>query len=70
MAGKGGALAGLDLSLRLTPEQEAARLAAAQARLLHLRLVLGGVRILAMVPAGCPSPSALSYAAWESGSVV
>jgi len=38
----GGALAGLDLSLKLTPEQEAARLAAAQARLLHLRLVLGG----------------------------
>src|SRR5579862_9264999 len=42
MAGKGGVLAGLDLSLKLTPEQEAVRLAAAQARLLHLRLVLGG----------------------------
>ena len=42
MAGKGGVLAGLDLSLKLTPGQEAARLAAAQARLLHLRLVLGG----------------------------
>jgi hypothetical protein len=42
MVGKGGVLAGLDLSLKLTPEQEAARLAAAQARLLHLRLVLGG----------------------------
>jgi polyphosphate kinase 2 (PPK2 family) len=42
VAGKGGALAGLDLSLKLTPEQEAARLAVAQARLLHLRLVLGG----------------------------
>jgi len=39
--GKGGVLAGLDLSLKLTPKQEAARLAAAQARLLHLRLVLG-----------------------------
>jgi len=42
MAGKDGALAGLDLRLKLTPEQEAARLAASQARLLHLRLVLGG----------------------------
>ncbi len=42
MAGKDGVLAGLDLSLKLTPEQEANRLAAAQDRLLHLRLVLGG----------------------------
>ena len=42
MSGKGDALAGLDLSLTLTREQEADRLAAAQARLLHLRLVLGG----------------------------
>ena len=42
MAGKGGRLAGLDLSLKLTAEQEAVRLAAAQDRLLHLRLVLGG----------------------------
>jgi len=42
VAGKGGVLAGLDLSRKLTPEQEAGRLAAAQARLLHLRLVLGG----------------------------
>ena len=42
MAGKGGVLAGLDLSLKLTPDQEAARLTAAQDRLLHLRLVLGG----------------------------
>ena len=42
MARKGGALAGLDLSLELTPKQEAARLAVAQARLLQLRLVLGG----------------------------
>ena len=42
MAGKGGLLAGLDLGLKLTPGQEAARLAAAQDRLLHLRLVLGG----------------------------
>jgi len=42
MAGKGGALAALDLSLKLTSEQEAARLTAAQRRLLHLRLVLGG----------------------------
>jgi AMP-polyphosphate phosphotransferase len=42
MARKGGALARLDLSLELTPKQEAARLAAAQARLLQLRLVLGG----------------------------
>jgi AMP-polyphosphate phosphotransferase len=38
----GGVLAGLDLSLKLTREQEADRLAAAQDRLLHLRLVLGG----------------------------
>ncbi len=42
MAGKGGVLTGLDLSLKLTPNQEAARLATAQDRLLHLRLVLGG----------------------------
>src|SRR6202050_486100 len=42
MAGKSGTLAGLDLSLALTPKQEAARLAAAQSRLLHLRLGLGG----------------------------
>jgi polyphosphate kinase 2 (PPK2 family) len=42
MGKKGGALARLDLSLALTPKQEAARLAAAQARLLQLRLVLGG----------------------------
>src|SRR6478752_5013974 len=43
MAGKGGALARLDLSLKLTPKQEEARLAAAQERLLQLRLVLGGL---------------------------
>ncbi|MGH3195523.1 MAG: polyphosphate kinase 2 family protein [Streptosporangiaceae bacterium] len=42
MVRKGGALAGLDLSLKLTPKQEADRLGAAQDRLLHLRLVLGG----------------------------
>src|SRR5690348_10801561 len=42
MGKKGGALARLDLSLELTPKQEAARLAVAQARLLQLRLVLGG----------------------------
>jgi AMP-polyphosphate phosphotransferase len=41
MARKGSPLAGLDLSLRLTPAQEEARLAAAQSRLLQLRLVLG-----------------------------
>src|ERR1700685_2061963 len=43
MAGKGGVLAGLDLSLKLTASQEAARLATAQDRLLQLRLVLGGL---------------------------
>lgn len=43
MAGKGGMLARLDLSLRLTPNAEAARLATAQDRLLQLRLVLGGL---------------------------
>ena len=42
MVRKGGVLARLDLSLELTPKQETARLAAAQARLLQLRLVLGG----------------------------
>src|SRR5215468_6716730 len=43
MSGKSGSmLARLDLSLKLTREEEADRLAAAQARLLHLRLVLGG----------------------------
>ena len=42
MASNGGALAGLDLSLKLTPKQEETRLAAAQDRLLQLRLVLGG----------------------------
>jgi AMP-polyphosphate phosphotransferase len=39
---KDGALAGLDLSLKLTPRQEEVRLAAAQDRLLQLRLTLGG----------------------------
>src|SRR6266566_3143937 len=43
MAGKGGPLAGLDLSLKLTPGEEQARLTAAQERLLQLRLVLGGL---------------------------
>ena len=42
MVGKGGTLAGLDLNLKLTPKQEEIRLAAAQDRLLHLRLILGG----------------------------
>ncbi|MGH3204807.1 MAG: polyphosphate kinase 2 family protein [Streptosporangiaceae bacterium] len=42
MAAKGGALARLDLSLKLTPRQEEVRLAAAQDRLLQLRLILGG----------------------------
>jgi polyphosphate kinase 2 (PPK2 family) len=39
---KSGALGGLDLSLKLTPGQEQVRLAAAQDRLLQLRLTLGG----------------------------
>src|SRR6266567_6743868 len=43
MAGKRGALAGLDLSLELTPSEERARLVAAQERLPQLRLVLGGL---------------------------
>src|SRR6202167_5491756 len=43
MAGKGVVLAGLDLSLKLTASQEAARLVVAQDRLLQLRLVLGGL---------------------------
>jgi polyphosphate kinase 2 (PPK2 family) len=38
---KGGVLARLDLSLKLTPGQEEVRLAVAQARLLQLRLTLG-----------------------------
>jgi AMP-polyphosphate phosphotransferase len=42
MVAKGGALGGLDLSLKLTPRQEEVRLAAAQDRLLQLRLTLGG----------------------------
>jgi AMP-polyphosphate phosphotransferase len=42
VAAKGGTLAGLDLSLKLTPRQEEVRLAAAQDRLLQLRLTLGG----------------------------
>jgi polyphosphate kinase 2 (PPK2 family) len=40
---KGGALERLDLSLKLSPREEEARLEAAQLRLLHLRLVLGGL---------------------------
>jgi polyphosphate kinase 2 (PPK2 family) len=36
-------LGSLDLTLRLTREQEAEQLEAAQRRLLHLRLVLGGL---------------------------
>ena len=43
MAGKRGALAELDLSLKLTPKEEQVRIAAAQERLLQLRLVLGGL---------------------------
>ena len=43
MAGKRGALAELDLSLKLTPREEQTRIAAAQERLLQLRLVLGGL---------------------------
>jgi len=43
MVRDGRALADLDLSKKLTPKQEADRLAAAQERLLHLRLVLGGL---------------------------
>jgi Uncharacterized conserved protein len=43
MAGKRGVLAELDLSLKLTPKEEQARIAAAQERLLQLRLVLGGL---------------------------
>ena len=42
MVGNSGTLAGVDLGLKLTPKQEETRLAAAQDRLLHLRLVLGG----------------------------
>ncbi len=42
MVRHGRALADLDLSKKLTPKQEADRLTAAQQRLLHLRLVLGG----------------------------
>ena len=42
MVSQGGALARLDVSLKLSPKQEAARLTAAQDRLLRLRLVLGG----------------------------
>ena len=42
MVAKGGAFAGLDLGLKLTPRQEEVRLAAAQDRLLQLRLTLGG----------------------------
>jgi AMP-polyphosphate phosphotransferase len=43
VSNKGGALAELDLSLKLTPKQEEVRLAAAQDRLLQLRLILGGL---------------------------
>ena len=42
MVAKGRTLAGLDLSLKLTPGQEEVRLVAAQDRLLQLRLTLGG----------------------------
>src|SRR5580704_1904807 len=43
MSKKHGTLAGLDLSLKLTRAQESERLLAAQARLLQLRLMLGGL---------------------------
>jgi len=43
MTKKHGALAGLDLSLKLTRTQEAERLVVAQHRLLQLRLLLGGL---------------------------
>ena len=52
MVGQGGTLAGLDLSLKLTPKQEETRLVVAQDRLLHLRLVLGcqaGVKVVESV---------------------
>ena len=40
--GGGARLPALDLTLRLSKEEEATRVAAAQKRLLHLRLLLGG----------------------------
>jgi AMP-polyphosphate phosphotransferase len=64
MAGKGGgALAGLDLSLKLTPRQEATRLAAAQGRLLQLRLVLGG-QIGENAPLG--PPVCVVFEGWDA----
>ena len=64
MVGKGGgALGGLDLSLKLTPKQEEARLAAAQGRLLHLRLVLGG-----QIGEGAPlgPPVCVVFEGWDA----
>ena len=64
MAGKRGALAGLDLSLELTPGQEQARLVAARERLLQLRLVLGG--LIGPRIRGSGQPVCVVFEGWDA----
>ena len=62
-----GRLDALDLSLGLSREEEAARLAVAQTRLLHLRLVLGGQ--LAAVDGAAPvlgPPVCVVFEGWDA----
>jgi polyphosphate kinase 2 (PPK2 family) len=56
-------LADLDLSLRLSREQEAERLGAAQVRMLHLRLVLGG---LVGEPSQIGPPLCVIFEGWDA----
>ncbi|MDQ3147291.1 MAG: UDP-galactose-lipid carrier transferase [Actinomycetota bacterium] len=57
-----GRLDELDLTLRLNPEEEAKRLEVAQARLLHLRLVLGGL----VGGAGLGPPVCVLFEGWDA----
>jgi len=58
-----GRLADLDLSLRLSREEEDQRLGAAQVRLLHLRLVLGG---LVGEPSQLGPPLCVVFEGWDA----
>ena len=60
-------LAALDLSMQLSRTQEAARLTAAQQRLLHLRLVLGGqLPASAAEPARIGPPVCVVFEGWDA----
>src|SRR4051812_1272526 len=57
-----GRLDDLDLHLKLSREDEAARLATAQTRLLHLRLVLGGL----IGDQGLGPPLCVLFEGWDA----